>query len=108
MYEPSRHLATYYIAGYQHWDGALVLNELKPGATLRIAPEPENPHDPAAVAIYHEDVKLGYIPSDQNRAVSLMCAYGHAEAFELRILQVDLEAAPWHQVRVGLYVQDAR
>ena len=46
MYEPSRHLATYYIAGYQHWDGALVLNELKPGATLRIAPEPENPHDP--------------------------------------------------------------
>ena len=108
MYEPSRHLATYYIAGYQHWDGALVLNEHKPGATLRIAPEPENPHDPAAVAIYHEDVKLGYIPSDQNRAVSLMCAYGHAEAFELRILQVDPEAAPWHQVRVGLYVQDAR
>ena len=108
MYEPSRHLATYYIAGYQQWDGALVLNELKPGATRRIAPEPENPHDPAAVAIYHEDVKLGYIPSDQNRAVSLMCAYGHAEAFELRILQVDPEAAPWHQVRVGLYVQDAR
>ena len=33
--------------------------------------------------------------------------YGH-EVFELRVLQVDSEADPWEQVRVGLYVADAR
>ena len=108
MYEPSRHLATYYIAGFQHWDGALVLNKLEPGTALRIVPEPENPHDPEAIAIFRKDVKLGYIPADQNGAVSLMCAYGHADAFELRVLQIEPEAAPWRQVRVGLYVRDAR
>jgi hypothetical protein len=34
--------------------------------------------------------------------------YGHADVFEVRILQVDKEAAPWQQVRVGVYIRDAR
>ena len=108
MYEPSRHLATYYIAGFQHWDGAFVLNKLKPGATVRMVPEPKNPHDPAAIAIFYKNVKLGYIPANQNETISLLYAYGHDDVFELRVLQVDPKAAPWHQVRVGLYVRDAR
>lgn len=37
-----------------------------------------------------------------------MCIYGHAAAFEVRVLQVDPEAAPWKQVRVGVFVKDAR
>lgn len=108
MYEPSRHMATYYIAGFQHWDGALALDKLKPGTELRLAPEPENPYDPEAMAIYFEGTKLGYVPASENGAVSVMCFYGHADAFELRVLQVDEEADPWKQVRVGLYVGDAR
>lgn len=36
MHEPSRHRATYYIAGFQHWDGALALGELKPGTELHV------------------------------------------------------------------------
>lgn len=108
MYEPSRHIATYHIAGFQHWNGALVLNELKPGTELRLAPEPDNPHDSEAVAIFHGATKLGYIPAAENALVSLMSFYGHDDAFELRVLQVDPEAAPWDQVRVGLYVKDAR
>lgn len=108
MYEPSRHIATYYIAGFQHWDGALALGELEPGAQLSLVPEPENPHDPEAVAIHYGKTKLGYVPADENGALSPLCFYGHADAFELRVLQVDKEAAPWHQVRVGLLVRDAR
>lgn len=30
MYEPSRHIATYYMAGVQHWHGALTARELEP------------------------------------------------------------------------------
>lgn len=108
MYEPSRHISTYYIAGFQHWGGALVLHKLKPGAELRLVPEPDNPYDPEAVAIYRKDTKLGYVPANENGLVSLMSLYGHADAFELRVLQVDPEADPWRQVRVGLYARDAR
>lgn len=108
MYEPSRHIATYYIAGFQYWEGALALGKLKPGTQLSLVPEPENPHDPKAVAIYHKKTKLGYVPADENGTISPLCFYGHAGAFELRVLQADKEAAPWHQVRVGLLVRDAR
>lgn len=108
MYEPSRHLATYHIAGFQHWDGALALEHLKPGTLLGMAPEPDNPFDPEAIALFHEKTKLGYIPAAENSLVSALSFYGHADAFEMRVLQVDPEAAPWHQVRVGLYVRDAR
>lgn len=108
MYEPSRHLASYYIAGLQHWDGALILNELKPGEELQLAPEPDNPFDPEAIAIYYKDTKLGYIPAHENSFASLMMHYGHATSFELRVQQVNPEASPWKQVYVGLYVTDAR
>ena len=37
-----------------------------------------------------------------------MCFYGRISAFEARVLQVDPEAAPWKQVRVGVFVKDAR
>ncbi len=36
MYELSRNLFTFYIAGSQHHDGALVLNELKAGDLLEL------------------------------------------------------------------------
>lgn len=35
MHEPSRHRATYCIAGLRHGDGALALGEPKPGTELR-------------------------------------------------------------------------
>ncbi|MGI8479285.1 MAG: HIRAN domain-containing protein [Gaiellaceae bacterium] len=36
-----------------------------PGRRLSLVPEPENPHDPNAVAIYNEDrtLQLGYVPA---------------------------------------------
>lgn len=108
MYEPSRHLATFHLAGFQHWDGALVLDRLKPGIELGLAPEPDNPHDPDAVAVRLDGTKIGYLPADESPLVALMSRFGHADAFELRALQVDPEAAPWRQVRAGLFVRDAR
>lgn len=39
MYEPSRNLFTFHIAGFQFHDGALVLSQLKAGDTLQVAPE---------------------------------------------------------------------
>ena len=37
-----------------------------------------------------------------------MMYYGHKDVFEARVQQVAPERSPWHQVRVGLYVVDAR
>ena len=53
-------------------------------------------------------VMIGYIPADQNSLASTLFHFGHRNILECRILQVDKEAAPWKQVRVGLYVTDIR
>lgn len=108
MYEPSRRIDAFFIAGFQHWDGALVLNDLKPGMPVDLIAESENPYDPEAVALIYQGVKLGYVPASQNSLLSLLAFYGHAEILEARILQVKSDADPWEQVRIGVFVKDAR
>ena len=108
MYEPSRLITSFYVAGFKHWDGAMVLTELKPGERPTLVPEPDNPHDPNALAIYRGSVKLGFVPRADNELPALLAFYGHADVFELRVQQVDPSAAPYNQVRVGMYVTDAR
>ena len=108
MYEPSRHYETFHIAGFQYYDGALVLNELKVGSTLDIVPEFDNPHDPNAIALYFNNMKLGHIPRYINEPIAQMAYFGHTGAFECRVLQIDMTADPWEQVRVGLFFTDKR
>lgn len=108
MYEPSRHVKSFYIAGFQHYDGALVLDKLKPGKKLKMVPDPENPHDPNAIELRYKKTKLGFVPGSDNEQLALMAFYGHKGVFEARVQQVDPEAAPWQQVRVGIYVTDKR
>ena len=40
MYEPSRVLLSFHIAGFQYTDGALVLGDLKAGDKLTLCAEP--------------------------------------------------------------------
>lgn len=108
MYEPSRYIYMFFIAGFQYYDGALVLDKLKPGKKLKMQPDPSNPYDPNAIELRYEKVKLGFVPRSENEKLALMAFYGHSDAFEARVLQVDPQAAPWNQVRVGIYVTDRR
>ena len=108
MYQPSRVLASFCIAGFQFGEGALVLDKLKPGVHLEMVAEPDNPHDPSAIALYFEGKRLGYVPEDGNEPFATMLFFGHANAFECIVQQVAPERSPWHQVRVGVFVTDAR
>ena len=106
MSSSSRYVADFNVAGMRYWDGATVISKLKPGKRLRLVAEPHNPADPNAVAIYRKDVKLGYIPRDQNDLAAQLLRFGHDGVLECRILKVDKKAETWNQVRVGLYMTD--
>ena len=88
MYEPSRNLLTFHIAGFQHHDGALVPSKIKAGDVLALVPEPDNPYDPDAVAVKYGDVMLGYVPADSVGPLSVMFHYGHGDAFECVVIPV--------------------
>ena len=107
MYKPSRLLASFYIAGFQYHDGARVLRKLKAGKKLKLVPEFDNPHDSEAVAIYCKKAHLGYVPQEASGWLPAMLYFGHADAFECRVMQVNAQADPWKQVRVGIYVADS-
>ena len=107
-YEPSRHISTFYVAGFQFWDGASVIGQLKSGMKLELAAERGNPHDPEAIAIRWNGIKLGYVPSGENHLISTLAYFGHADALECTVLQADPTRSPWHQLMVAINVHDAR
>ena len=103
MSSSSRYVADFNVAGMRYWDGAKVISKLKPGKRLRLVAEPHNPADPNAVAIYRKDVKLGYIPRDQNDLAAQLLRFGHDDVLECRILKVDKKAETWNQVCRALH-----
>jgi hypothetical protein len=60
------------IVGTKHRGRAAltVLARLRPGDRLRLVREPDNRHDPNAIAVYSETMHIGYIPRGINRDVA--------------------------------------
>lgn len=108
MYEPSRNLANFFVAGFKHHEGALVMDQLHPGLELTMEAQPDNPHDASAIALKLGSTMLGYVPAGLNEPFATLFHYGHADAFECRVLQVTPQNDPWEQVRVAIFVKDAR
>ena len=48
------------------------------------------------------------MPADENHLISTLAYYGHASAFECKVLQADPARSPWHQLMVAINVCDAR
>lgn len=85
------------VAGVSFRPEAVADRSFDPGLPLSLVPEPENEHDPNAVAVWNEErtLQAGYVPRDRaaelagsERAVSLWRAGGEG----LRILIVPADA----------------
>ena len=107
-YEPSRSYLDFHIAGFAHHEGLSVIENLKLGTQVDLRHEPDNPHDPQAVAIYFDDVKIGYVPACKNDAFFSLLYYGHDDVFEARINMADTAAHPERQFRVAVKITDKR
>lgn len=105
-YKPSRLLTDFKVRGMCYWDGPLVVQALQPGATLDLVPEPDNPYDPQALALYLGENKIGFIPRELNNIYSSMLFYGHKNVFQVRIISVDSQNPIESGVHVGIYVVD--
>lgn len=102
----SRLFDSFYIAGFQRYDGAFVFNQLQVGTVLSLVPVFDNPYDPDAIALHFNSTMLGYIPREKNSVISQLLYFGHSDVFECRITQVNPDEDPWKQVRVGVYIRD--
>lgn len=108
MYEPSKQIDQFLIAGFQYHEGAEVLDKLEVGTKLDLVPEFDNPYDPNAIAIKYKGVHLGYVPRANNRLLAQMLFFGHDDVVRCKVIQRDKKANPRDQVRVKLYLKDKR
>lgn len=74
---PARtHLYDFAIAGGFHHGLDQVRDLLQPGERLDLRLEPDNPHDPSAVAVMRGALRLGYLPREANAPVARLIATG--------------------------------
>jgi len=91
------------VAGYRFHEGPRVERRLKPGQIVHLIPEPDNPHDEFAVEIKTaEGAKLGYVPRQDNRAISRLLRSGMLLLG--RVEQIHPELPPWQRVRVSVWL----
>lgn len=107
-YERSKSVDSFYVHGFQYWDGPFALGRLSVGERVDLVPEPDNPYDTDAVAIYSQGEKLGFVPRAKNFLLATLLAFGHEDVFEAVVSGVRPDVEPWEQVRVTIRVRDNR
>lgn len=94
-------LQTSPVAGFQFYEGDLLWNSLRPNDTLQLVPEPENPHDNQAVKVMWNDTQLGYVPRQDNTAISQMLNL--RQPLVARIGELQESSDPWERVTMKIY-----
>ena len=100
----NKHFDHFHIAGFTFYDGVLAFNNLQIGSELLLKPEPDNRYDENAVAIWHGDHKLGFVPRSNNQPIATILNAGH-QIFEVRVQQLKPHAHPEDQVHVVVWVR---
>jgi hypothetical protein len=64
------------LRGYPHYRTPETDALITHGAECTLVPEPKNPHDKFAVAVYREGIKIGYLPKETNQTVHVLLRIG--------------------------------
>lgn len=91
-------LQTSPVAGFQYHNGEALWPQLACGQPITLMREADNHYDPRAVRVDWQGQKLGYLPRQDNAAVSQLMDRG--ERLEAVIAGLENSSNPWGRVRV--------
>lgn len=70
---------------------------------LSLKREPQNPHDSYDVEVFRNDVKLGYLPREENKVIARMMDQGiEAKAI---ILKINPEVHAYRKVKMKVFYE---
>ena len=75
--------------------------ELKHATVLRMIRQPNNKHDELAIAIYHNDLQIGWVPQQLNAVISRLMDAG--KEFFCRIESVE-DVGSWVKINAKIYM----
>jgi hypothetical protein len=80
------------VAGYQFYQGPVVISQLRTGDPLVLRREPDNPHDEWAIEVLTTSgAKLGYVPRSSNEVIAELLDQGLAVKAEIDYLDPDTD-----------------
>lgn len=91
-------LQTFPVAGFQYYHGESLWPQLAANQRLILIREPDNSHDKRAVRIDWQGLKLGYVPRDDNAAISQLMDRG--ETLSALITGLRKSHNPWERIEV--------
>ena len=91
------------LAGFQYHRGQHFWPYFRAGDALTLVREPTNPHDPKAVRIEWHNQKLGYVPRDENTAISQMLDRG--ERLAAAIERLGAGPSPGARLRFSVWLE---
>ena len=100
---PDLYLDSLYIAGFQYYQGEQHENLLRENELLELRRQTENPHDYFAVEVYHNNIKLGYLPRSGNKIIARMMDQG--VRVNARVRSINPEEHPGRRVKVRVYAE---
>jgi HIRAN domain len=86
-----------FVRGFVYSPCLSQLSSMKPNELLQIIREPDNEYDPFALALYHKNQKVGFVPAEDNYIISQLMDAGHGH-FTAEIVNIDSHAPTWEQV----------
>ena len=91
-----------FVAGYQYYKGPEIEKYFVEGDTLSLVREPFNPFDNRAIALYIDDLKIGFIPMANNEVLSKMIdAKIHLRG---EITEINREEETWNRIKVAVFI----
>lgn len=97
-------LSSPYIAGFQYYHGPEIEALLNVDDILSMKREPHNPHDCYAVEVFRNDVKLGYLPREENKVIARMMDQGMT--VKARIIKIKPEEHPYRRVKAEVFYEE--
>jgi hypothetical protein len=91
------------LAGFRYYDAKQVWDDMKVGDALTLVREPHNAYDSNAVRVEWRGRQLGYVPRNENRAVSFHMDRGGA--VEARISKMQEHRNPRQRIDFEVLVR---
>lgn len=91
-----------FVRGFQYYSGPSFIQEMNENGSVELVREPENEFDSRAIAFHFNGMKIGYLPRESNKTLSILMDTDLLQ-FHAEITHIEPDASHWEQIRVAVY-----
>lgn len=91
-----------FVRGFAYYEGPKIIENINKSGWVELVREPDNKFDKRAIAVYFNQQKLGYLPQESNKTLSILMDTELLE-FHAEISRIEPQADLWEQVRIVVY-----